>query len=136
MEEFAIYSHALAGLAGFALLLVVLAAVSTIGRTADNRCACGTVKRDYADVVYRRGRAFANAQEAAGPFIAATLAAILVGAAPFWVNLLATLFFVSRIAVAVVHIATTNQILRSAVWAIGTLCSVALGLMAFFGALT
>lgn len=134
MDQFAAYSHSFASLAGFAVLVLVLGALSTIGRNAENRCACGQVKRDYSDVVYRRGRAFLNAQEAAAPFVAATLAAVFVGAAPFWVNLFASVFLIARIAVAFVHIGTTNQPLRSAVWAIGLLCTLALAVMAIKGA--
>lgn len=134
MDAFSDYSHALASLGGFALLVIVLSALSTLGRTAENRCACGQVKRDYGDVAYRRGRAFLNAVEAAGPFIAATVAAIMVGAAPFWVNLFATLFLVAQIAMAVVHIATTQQALRSACWSVATLSTVALAGLAIMGA--
>lgn len=60
MEQFDAYSHAIASLALWALMSLVLGALSTIGRTAENRCACGQPKRDYSDVVYRRGRAFAK----------------------------------------------------------------------------
>lgn len=134
MTDFTQYSHALASLGSFALLLIVLGGLSTIGRTAENRCACGQVKRDYSDVAYRRGRAFMNAVEAAGPFIAATLAAILVGAAPFWVNLFASIFLVARVGVAAVHVGTTHQGLRSAVWAVATLSVVALSITAILGA--
>lgn len=134
MDGFTQYSHALASLGGFSLLLIVLGALSTIGRNAENRCACGQVKRDYGDVVYRRGRAFMNAIEAAGPFIAATLAAVLVGASPFWVNLCASLFLIARVGVAVVHIGTTQQALRSLVWSVATLSVVALSVLAILGA--
>ena len=43
-----------------------------------------------------------NAIETSGPFIGATVAAILAGAAPFWVNLFASVFIVARVAVAYV----------------------------------
>ncbi len=71
-----------------------------------------------------------NALEASGPFIAAALAAILAGASPFWVNLLASLFIAARIATAYVHIATTNQTMRSVFWAIGMLCCLGLAIIA------
>lgn len=128
------YGHALASLAGFAILMMVLAALSTVGRSADNRCACGHVKRNYADPAYRRGRAFMNAIEIAVPFVAASFAAILVGAAPFWVNLFTSVFLVARIAMAVVHIGTEIQPLRSAAWVLGTLCVLALAVLAIGGA--
>lgn len=119
MDMIDAYSHATASLAFWAILVCVLAAYSTIGRTSENRCACGKPKRDYSDPVYRRERAFMNAVEGGGPFVAATVAAILIGAAPFWVNLFATVYLVARIAVAVVHTATTNEPLRSLFFMIG-----------------
>jgi len=134
MEAFAAYNHALASLGGFALLMIVLGMVSTVGRTAENRCACGQVKRNYEDVAYRRGRAFMNAIEATGPFIAALLGAMFVGASPFWVNLFASVFLLGRIATAVVHIGTTNEPLRSATWMVGLICTICLAVMTISGA--
>jgi uncharacterized MAPEG superfamily protein len=134
MEQFDAYSHAIASLALWALMSLVLGALSTIGRTAENRCACGQPKRDYSDVVYRRGRAFANAVEMTGPFVAVTVAAILAGASPFWVNVGASVFVVSRVMTAVVHIGTENQPMRSATWMVGWLCVIALAIMAIYAA--
>ncbi len=130
MSQFAEYGHAIVALALWALLVCVLAALSTLGRTAEARCGCGKPKRNYADPVYRRERAFMNAVETSGPFIAATLAAILIGAAPFWVNLLASVFIAARLCMAVVHIATTHQPLRSLFFIVGLLCILALAVSA------
>ena len=130
MEQFASYGHAIASLALWAILVPVLSALSTRGRTAEKRCDCGKPKRDYSDPVYRTERAFMNAVETSGPFVAATLAAILSGAAPFWVNLFASVFIVARLAMAVVHIRTENQTLRSMTFGVGLLCSLALAVMA------
>ena len=74
--------------------------------------------------------AFMNAIETSGPFIGATVAAILAGATPFWVNLFASVFIVARVAVAYVHIGTTNQPMRSALWSVGLLCILVLAVMA------
>jgi uncharacterized MAPEG superfamily protein len=106
MEHFAQYTHAIAALALWGLLMVALAMISTRGRTAENRCACGKPKRDYSDPVYRRERAFANAIETSPAFLATTLAAIMAGATPLLVNILASVFLVSRLAMAFVHIRT------------------------------
>ena len=132
MEQFSQYGHAIVSLALWALLVVILSALSTRGRTAENLCECGKPKRDYSNVVYRRERAFMNAVETSGPFLAATMAAILAGAAPFWVNLLASVFLVSRIVKAVVHIRTENQPLRSASFMVGWVCIILLAGMAVF----
>lgn len=122
MEIFAPYGHAIASLALWAVIISVLAALSTRWLTPENRCGCGKPLRNYDDRGYRSHRAFLNAIEASGPFIAAVLAAILSGAAPFWVNLFASVFVVARIVVAYVHIGTTNQPMRSAIWSVGLFC--------------
>ncbi len=133
MTDLAAYSHALASLAGWGLMMVVLAVLSVVG-TPLAKTDSGMPVRDYSDPFYRRDRAFRNAIETTGPFIAVTLAAILVGASPFWVNLFASIFLVSRIAVAAVHIGTEIQALRSAIWSVGMICVLALGLMGLVGA--
>ncbi|WP_375228090.1 MAPEG family protein [Roseobacter sp. S98] len=132
--DFDAYSHALAALALWAVLVSVLGMVSTRGRSPENRCDCGKPKRDYANPVYRAERAFMNAVEVSGPFVAATVAAVLTGAAPFVVNLLASLFIVVRVAMAFVHIRTENQSARSACFAAGLLCILALAVMAVVAA--
>ena len=134
MEIFEAYSHATLSLALWALLVILFSMLSLIGRDGDTRCECGKPKRDYSNVTYRRERAFMNAVENSGPFIAATLAAILTGAAPFWVNLFASVFIVSRIAMAAVHIGTENQPARSICFVIGWLCMIVLALLAIFAA--
>ncbi len=130
MEYFEAYSHAIASLALWSIVVLVLGMVATAGKNAENTCACGHPKRDYSNVVYRRGRAHANAMEMAGPFIGATVAAILAGADPFWVNTLASVFLVSRVVLPVVHIGTTIEALRSVVWMVGLICVVVLVVMA------
>jgi len=134
MEIFAPYSHAIAALALWGLFVQALAMVSIAGRTDEDRCACGTVKRDYSNPVYRRGRAFENAREASVLFIAATVAAILAGASPLIVNVLACVFLVGRLVMAFVHIRTENQNLRSMTFLIGWLSSIALGIVAVIAA--
>lgn len=135
MAPFAAYGATLASLGIWALIVMVLSGLSTMGRKAEDRCACGAPKRDYADPVYRRHRAFQNALEIAPAFIAAVLAAVLAGASPFWVNLLSVVFILSRIAMAFVHIQTEIQPARSAFYAIGWLCVIVMALMAVVTAL-
>lgn len=134
MEQFSAYGHAIASLAVWSLIVAVLTGLSTRGRAAEKRCACGKPVRDYSDPAYRSERAFMNAVETSGPFIAATVAAILAGAAPVWVNLLASVFVVARIVMAYVHIGTTNQPLRSAFWGLGSVCILGLAILAIVGA--
>jgi len=125
---FEAYGHAIAALALWALLVQVLGMASTVGRSPERRCECGKPKRNYADPVYRRERAFMNAIEGGGPFIAVTVAAILSGAVPFTVNLLASIFIVARICMAVVHIKTENQPMRSLFFVIALGCVLALAI--------
>ncbi len=134
MEQFADYSHAIASLGLWALLNIVLGMLTTRGRTPEGRAECGLPKRDYSDPVYRTSRAHMNAVENSGPFVAATVAAVLAGAAPLWVNIFASVFIVSRVAMAVVHIRTENQAMRSATFVVGWACMIALALMAVFAA--
>jgi len=135
MEIFEAYSHAIASLGLWAILVCVLAAYSTVGRTAENRSDCGKPKRDYSDPVYRRERAFMNAVEGGGPFIAATVGAVLIGASPFMVNLFASIYLLARIAMAVVHIGSENQMLRSLCFIVGLLCILGLAVMAVAAAI-
>tara|TARA_R110002012_G_scaffold31379_2_gene94061 strand:- start:209 stop:616 length:408 start_codon:yes stop_codon:yes gene_type:complete len=134
MEIFAAYSHALASLALWGVMVSVLGALSTRGRSAENRCDCGKPKRNYDDPVYRSERAFMNAVETSGPFISVAVAAILLGASPFWVNLFASVFIVARLAMAFVHIRTTNQPMRSAFFLVGLICLLALAILALAAA--
>jgi uncharacterized MAPEG superfamily protein len=129
MEMFDAYSHAIAALALWAVLVCVLSMLSAGARGAKETCACGKPKRDYSDPAYRRERAFMNAIEGGGPFVAVTVAAILIGASAFWVNLFASLYLVARIAMAVVHIGTLNQPLRSVCFVIGLVNVLALAVL-------
>lgn len=115
-------------------MVSVLGALSTRGRSAENRCDCGKPKRNYDDPVYRSERAFMNAVETSGPFISVAVAAVLLGASPFWVNLFASVFIVARLAMAFVHIRTTNQPMRSAFFLVGLICLLALAILALAAA--
>ncbi|MFY9211683.1 MAG: MAPEG family protein [Aestuariivita sp.] len=135
MDIFAPYAHAIASLAIWPLIITVLSMVATRGLTPENRTESGQPRRNYDDRAYRAHRAFMNALEASGPFIAAVLAAILSGASPVWVNIFASVFIVSRIAVAFVHIGTTNQPMRSLVWMVGLISILGLVVMALMAVL-
>ncbi|MEM7488734.1 MAG: MAPEG family protein [Pseudomonadota bacterium] len=133
MIDFAAYAPTLAALAGWAILMVVLSIMSVVG-TPRARTESGHPVRNYADPAYRRHRAFQNAVETTGPFLAAALAAMLVGAPSFWVNALASVFLVARLAMAMVHVGTEIQALRSLLWGIGALCVLGLAFLALIGA--
>jgi uncharacterized MAPEG superfamily protein len=130
VEQFDAYGHAIASLALWALIILCLSGLSLQGRSKSQLCDCGKPKRDYSDPVYRRERAFQNAIESSGPFIAATVAAILAGAGPFMVNLLASVFIVARIAMVVVHVWTENQPMRSMAYGISWFAMILLAVLA------
>ncbi|PWJ12478.1 MAPEG family protein [Jannaschia seohaensis] len=123
------YSHALVALALWAVLMVGLSMLSVSG-APKAKTESGHPVRDYSDPAYRRHRAFQNAIETSGPFVAALLAAILTGASAFWVNLFASLFLVARIAMVAVHVGTENQPMRSTFWLAGTVCVLAMAALA------
>ena len=121
MEAFDAYSHAIASLALWGLIMIALSMVSTGGKVPKDRAESGLPKRDYTNEAYRRHRAFQNAIETSPAFIATTLAAILAGGMPLLVNIFASAFIVSRLAMAYVHVKTEIQPLRSALFGVGWL---------------
>ncbi|MEX0281660.1 MAG: MAPEG family protein [Arenibacterium sp.] len=130
MEQFAEYSHATATLAIWGLWMIALSIMSTSGKTPRDRAECGKPKRDYSNEAYRRERAFANAIETSPAFLATTLAAILAGGLPLAVNILTSVFLLSRLAMAYVHVKTENQPMRSAFFGVGWLCIILLAVTA------
>jgi len=66
------------------------------------------------------------------------VAAILAGASPFWVNLLATVFLLSRLVVAFIHIrgiGAENMGPRTMIFVVGWAACLILGLMAIVAAI-
>ncbi len=104
MEQFAAYGHAIVSLALVAVITLVLAPISAAEKAKLGLTAGAMPEPDYSSKAYRCWRAHLNATETIGTFAAVTVAAILAGAAPFWVNLFASLFFVARLVHAVVHV--------------------------------
>lgn len=132
MEAFDAYGHAVASLALWGLWMIALSMISTSGKTPKDRSESGLPKRDYSNEAYRRHRAFQNAIETSPAFLTTTLAAILAGASPVSVNWLASLFVVSRLVMAFVHIRTENQPMRSAAFGFGWLMIVLMAVLALY----
>ncbi len=133
MEAFDPYGHAIASLALWGLMMIALSIISTGGKVPKDRAESGLPKRDYSNQAYRRHRAFQNAIETSPAFISVTLAAILADGMPTVVNICASLFLVSRIAMAYIHVWTENQPLRSAAFGFGWLMIIFLALAALAG---
>lgn len=103
MDAFSDYAHAIVALALFALITLLLSPMAGLAR---NRAGVvpGSLPTDTGSRDFRISRAYQNATESVGPFAAVIVAAVLAGAAPFWVNLFASLTVLSRIAMIYVHI--------------------------------
>lgn len=137
MIDVAQYGHAIVSLAAFVLLALALSPLSAVRKAREGMVPGAAPATDYANPTYRLWRAHLNAAESMGPFAAATLAAMAAGAAPFWVNLLASLFLVSRLAHAGVHIAgvgPANFGPRTYLYVFGWLLCAVLALMAIVAA--
>ena len=104
MEAFGAYSHAIVALALFAVIGQVLSALAAVSRSGAGFGPGELPPADYGNRVFRVCRAYHNTVDNAGTFAAAVAAAILAGAAPFWVNLFASVALVARIAFVVVYI--------------------------------
>jgi uncharacterized MAPEG superfamily protein len=133
MEQFAQYGHAIVALAAMAAFGLLLGPISGMRKRAHGLTPGAEPKADYADPCYRWHRAQQNTAEIIGPFAAVVLAAILAGANPFWVNLLASLFFVSRVLLTFVHvkgIGKPDVSLRSFTYIAGWLMCLILAILA------
>ncbi|AVO37208.1 MAPEG family protein [Pukyongiella litopenaei] len=137
MDTFAAYSHAIASVALFALIVLALSPLSALRKGAQGLAPGAEPVADYADPAYRLHRAFQNGSDTLGIFVAVTAAAILAGASPVWVNWLASLVLVSRIVMLVVHLRGIGQPHsgpRSFAYVAGWLCMVLLALSAVVAA--
>ncbi len=135
MEQFAAYGHAIVAMAGMAIFGLFLSPLSAMRKSKLGLAPGAEPTADYTSEVYRWHRAYGNLAETMGFFVACTMAAILAGANPFWVNLLASIFFISRVVLAVVHIGgigKPDMSARSFIYVAGWLACVLLALMAIF----
>jgi len=138
MEPFLAYGHAIVAMAATALFGLILSPLSALGKLNKGMVSGVTPGEDYGDQAYRFNRAYLNLTENMGFFVAATVAAILAGASPTWVNWLASIFLVARILHFVVHyggIGPMNFGPRTIVYTIGWGCSILLAILAIFAVL-
>ena len=97
MEQFADYGHAILSVVLYAILAQVLNAMTGIRKGAQNMAPGEPHTADYDDPAYRLDRAYMNSVEIMGIFAAVTFGAILAGASPFWINLMAAAVLVMRV---------------------------------------
>ena len=132
MEAYTEYSHAIASLVIFTLIVLFMSPVSGRAKQGKGLAPGATPEQDYSDKAYRLNRAYLNGTETLPVFLTVTMAATLLGVSPFWVNLLASLVLVARIAMLVVHIRGIGQPhggLRSIFYVVGCACMVVMGVM-------
>ena len=138
MEQFAEYGHAIVSLVLFSGTVLALSPFSALKKQGAGLAPGGTPAEDYADPAYRLHRAYQNGAENLGVFATVTVAAILAGASPFWINLLASLVLVARIAMLFVHlrgIGKPHNGPRSVFYVAGWACMLLIGLFAISGVL-
>ncbi|MCR9114265.1 MAG: MAPEG family protein [Rhodobacteraceae bacterium] len=132
-EHFAQYGHAITSLAAVALMTLLLGPFSAMRKTALGLAPGAEPPADYGNAAYRWHRAHGNLTESLGAFTAVTLAAILAGVSPVWVNLLASGFVAVRLLLAVVHIkgiGKPDMGVRSFTYVAGWLMCLCLAVMA------
>lgn len=138
MEIFDAYSHALLALAGYAFVALALGPMAGLARLRAGLAPGAMPVADYSHRDYRICRAYQNTVENAGLFGCVVGAAVLAGAAPFWVNVLASGVLVVRMAMILVHILAIGAAEngpRTVLFALGTFMMMGLALMAIFAVL-
>ncbi|WP_298846639.1 MAPEG family protein [uncultured Ruegeria sp.] len=137
MNIFAEYGHAIASVVLFTLVVLVLAPFSALAKQGKGLAPGATPEQNYADQAYRLNRAYLNGTETLPAFATVVTAAVLLGASPLWVNLLASVALVARLVMLVVHIkgiGKPNSGLRSVLYVLGWACMIVIGLMALVAA--
>ena len=104
MEQFAMYGHALVSIAIWALIVQLLSPISAAMKSKTGMAPGATPVADYSNRIYRLDRSYQNSVETLAVFVAVTVAAMLAGVSPFWVNLLASASLVARMVMIFIHI--------------------------------
>ena len=97
MDQFAAYGLAILSVAICALMIQVLNALTGIRKSESGLAPGGSHGSDFSDASYRLDRTYLNSVETLAFFAALVFAAIIAGASPFWVNLLASFGLLLRI---------------------------------------
>ena len=133
MEHLSQYGHAIASVALYGVIAQVLNAATGIRKGALNMAPGENYAPNYDDPAYRLDRTYMNTIESLVFFAAIVAAAILAGASPFWINLLASLALVTRVAMLVVHlrgIGKPHNGPRSVFYVSGWVCMLVIALFA------
>lgn len=109
MQDFAAYGLTLVSLVAVGALGLLLSPLSALKKQAKGLTTGASPDADYGDPAYRWNRAYMNLTETYGYFAGIAIAAMLAGVGPFWVNLIAGVFLVTRVLVAIVHVMGVGQ---------------------------
>ncbi len=101
MEQFAQYGHAIVAMAGLAIFQLILSPLSAMQKTRAGTGSGGPARAGLCQCHISLAPCLWQSGGIVGPFVAVTVAAMLAGANPFWVNPLASVFLVMRIVLAV-----------------------------------
>ncbi|MES0824770.1 MAPEG family protein [Ruegeria sp. SCP11] len=137
MEMFAEYGHAVASVVLFTLVVLFMSPFTALAKQGKGLAPGATPDQDYNDKAYRLNRAYLNGTETLPAYLTVTVAAILMGVSPFWVNLLASIALVARLVMLVVHlrgIGKPSAGLRSVFYVVAWACMFVMGLMALVAA--
>jgi len=132
MEQFSAYGHALISVAAYAVLTMMLNAVTGIRKGSSNMAPGQHYEADYDNLDYRIDRAYMNSMELMGIYAAATFAAILAGANPFWTNLFASAVLLFRLAYTFAYfqkIGTGYGGLRTILLVLSAICIIAMAIL-------
>ena len=134
MDQFAQYGLAIASVVIYAVIAQILNAATGIRKGAVDLAPGGSHGADYGDPAYRLDRTYMNTIEMLVFYAAIVFAAILAGASPLWINLLATAGMILRVAANVVYlrgIGAPYGGLRTRIIIAASLCNLAMAVLAF-----
>jgi uncharacterized MAPEG superfamily protein len=97
VEQFAQYGYAIASVAVYAVIAQILSMATGIRKDSVGLAPGAPHAPDYGDPSYRLDRTFMSTMEMLGIYTVIVFAAILAGADPFWINLLASAGMLLRV---------------------------------------
>jgi uncharacterized MAPEG superfamily protein len=119
MQPFVVpYESTLAAYVALAGLYLAQAIVSDVVAIRVKHVPGMPITSGHDDILFRASRALANTNENMGVFLVLSLAAILLGANPWWTNGLAWTFVAARLAHMLAYYADL-RLLRSTVFSVG-----------------
>ena len=128
-ETFDLYGAAIAALLAMGALSLVQLLVADIAGIRAGHVPGKPIGGGHDDFLFRASRAHANTNESLAAFGLIAVAAILLGADPWWTGALAWAFVACRAAHTAAYWADL-RILRSAAFALGVLCLLGLLILA------